>query len=225
MNLLRKLKYLMPSHRRAIEREMKEELESLAAIAHSEEARRELGSLSRAAEEARAVWSWTWLEQLFGDFRYAWRTMRHNPGFTATALLSLALAIGANTAIFSLINAILLRTLPVNHPGSLVVLSSLSRDGQEDNFGYPDYQILRDGNRAFSGILAAASQERVDVGMGNETEVALRKVVSSNYFSVLGVQAFLGRVFSDHDDNAQVAVISNRFWKRSFGGSPSVAGK
>src|SRR5581483_10089549 len=129
MSIFRKLKYLAPSHRRALERDMREELESLAAIAQGEEARRELGNLTRAAEEARAVWSWTWLEQLWGDVRYAARTMRHSPGFAATALLSLALAIGANTAIFSLMNAILLRTLPVNHPEGLVALSTLSQDG------------------------------------------------------------------------------------------------
>ncbi|MGI9074532.1 MAG: ABC transporter permease [Bryobacteraceae bacterium] len=225
MNIVRKLKYLVPSHRRAIERDMREELESLAAIAHAQEARRELGNLTRAAEEARAVWSWTWLEQLREDVRYAARTMRHSLGFTATALLSLALAIGANTAIFSLMNAILLRTLPVSHPESLVVLSTLSQDGRIDNFGYQDYLTVSNGNRAFSGVLGASSQARIDVGMGAETEVALRKVVSDNYFSVLGVQPLIGRVFSNKDEGIQVAVISNRFWERSFAGSPSAIGK
>jgi putative ABC transport system permease protein len=225
VNILRKLPYLVPSRRRAFERDMKEELESLAAIAQSKEARQELGNLTRAAEEARAIWSWTWLEQLWGDVRYAARTMRHSPGFTATALLSLALAIGANTAIFSVINAILLKSLPVKHPESLVVLSSFSRDGRVGDFGHTDYLILRNGNRAFSGVLAASSQEHIDVGIGAETEVALRKIVSSNYFSVLGVQPFLGRVFGDEDESVQVAVISNRFWKRSFAGSSSVVGK
>jgi len=225
MNIFRKLAYLAPSRRRALERDMREELASLAAIARSQEARRELGNLTSAAEEARAVWSWTWLEQLRGDVRYAARTMRRSPGFTATALLSLALAMGANTAIFSLMNAILLKTLPVSHPESLVVLSSISRDGGVDNFGYPDYLIVRNGNRAFSGVLAASSQERVDAGMGADTEVVLRKIVSSNYFSVLGVRPFLGRVFGNQDDSMQVAVIGNRFWKRSFAESPSVVGK
>src|SRR5712692_8618784 len=220
MSILRKLKYLAPSHRRALERDMREELESLAAIAQSQEARLELGTLTRAAEEARAVWSWTWLEQLCGDVRYASRTIRHSPAFTAAAVLSLALGIGANTAIFSLMNAILLKTLPVGHPESLVVLASFSRDGRVGDFGYPDYLIVRNGNRAFSGVLAASSQVRINVGIGAETEVALRMIVSSNYFSVLGVSPFLWRAFSHEDESLQVAIVSHAFWKRSFGGAP-----
>ena len=225
MSFLGKLKYLLPSHRRALERDMSEELESLADLAQSEESRRELGNLTRAAEEARAVWSWTWLEQLCGDARYALRTMRQSPGFTATAVLSLALGIGANTAIFSLIDAILLKSLPVSHPESLVVLASFSREGRVGDFGYPDYLVMRDGNHAFSGLLAASSLESIDVGLGAETEVAQRKIVSTNYFQVLGVQPVLGRAFGNEDENLQVAVIGERFWKRSFSGSPSVVGK
>src|SRR5260370_31201060 len=108
MGVWRKFKYLLPSYRRAQERDMQEELESLSAMAEA----RDLGNVTRAAEEARAVWSWTWLEQLCRDVQYALRTMRHSPGFTATAALSLALGIGANTAIFSLIDALMLRWLP-----------------------------------------------------------------------------------------------------------------
>ena len=172
------------------------------------------------------MWSWMWFDQLCADVRYAWRTMRRSPGFTATALLTLTLAIGAEyCAIFSVINAVLLRTLPVNHPESLVVLSSYSREGRVGDFGYPDYLIVRDGNRTFSGVLAASSQERVDVGIGAETEVALRKIVSGNYFFVLGVQPLLGRAFSDEDENLQVAVVSNRFWKLSLAGSPAIVGQ
>jgi predicted permease len=225
MSISRKLKYLVPSYRRAVERDIREELESLAAIADSLQDRRELGSLARAAEEARAVWGWVWAEQLWADVRFAFRSMWQNRGFTATAVLSLALAIGANTAIFSLINAILLKTLPVNHPESLVVLTSLSRDGQADNFSYSDYRVLRDGNRSFSGVLAASSQQRVNVGWGTETESVLRKVVSDNYFSVLGVQPTLGRSFSSEDENLPVAIVSNGFWKRSLAGSLSAVGK
>ena len=186
---------------------------------------RRFGGVEQVKEECRDARGVAWLEGLLQDLRYGLRQLSHNPGFTAVAVLTLALGIGANTAIFSLLDAILLRTLPVSHPENLVVLASFSRNGRVGDFGYPDYLTLRDGNRAFTGVLAASSQRRIDVGMGAETEVALRKIVSTNYFSVLGVQPFLGRVFSNEDERMQVAVISNRFWKRSLAGSPSVVGK
>ncbi len=206
-----------------------EEQENLESGMPPEEAHyaalRRFGNVTLAQERSREMWGWNSVETFLQDLRYGLRQLRRSPGFTAVAVLTLALGIGANTAIFSLIDAILLRTLPVSHPESLVVLASFSRDGRVGDFGYPDYLIVRDGNRAFSGVLAASSQARIDVGMGAETEVALRKIVSTNYFSVLGVQPFLGRVFSNEDESLQVAVISNRFWKRSFAGSPSVVGK
>ena len=187
-------------------------------------ARRQFGNATLLKETSRELWSFHSMEILWQDLRYGLRGLRKNPGFTAVAVMTLALGIGANTAIFSLLDAILLRTLPVSHPESLVVLASFSRNGRIGDFGYPDYLIVRAGNRTFSGVLAASSQERVDAGRGTETEVALRKIVSTNYFSVLGVHPSLGRAFSNEDENVQVAVISNGFWRRSFGGSPSVVG-
>lgn len=198
----------MPSHRRTLEREMREELESLAVIVQADEARPELGSLTRAAEEARRVWSWTWPEQLCADIRYAFRTICRSPGFTTTAVLSLALGIGANTAIFSLINTILLKSLPVSHPESLVVLVSFSRNERIGNFGYRDYRVLRDGNSVFSGLLAASNLLHTHIGMDAEMDAAQYKIVSSNYFSVLDVQPALGRLFIKDDENQQVAVIA-----------------
>jgi putative ABC transport system permease protein len=225
MSIWGKLKHLAPSYRRAAEQEMNEELESIAAIARANGERRDLGNLTRTAEEARTIWTWNWLEQLAGDVRYAWRTMRRSPGFTATALVSLALGIGANTAIFSLMNAILLKTLPVSQPERLVALTSFSRDERVGSFGYPDYLALRDGNNAFSGLLAASSLQPVHAGIGSDSEAAQRKIVSDNYFSVLGVQPVLGRLFAAGDETQPVAVISDRLWKRRFGGDPAAAGR
>src|SRR5712692_11235330 len=150
MSAWRKLKYLLPSYRRAQERDMQEELESLAAIAEP----RELGNLTRAAEEARAVWGWTWLEQLWRDVRYALRTMRHSPGFTATAVLSLALGIGANTAIFSLIDALMLRWLPVRDPRELVQLKMQAARAAPpgESFSYAIVTGLADQKDIFSSV-------------------------------------------------------------------------
>ena len=106
-----------------------------------------------------------------------------------------------------------------------MVLASFSRDGRVGDFGYPDYLVTRDGSHVFSGLLAASSLESIDVGFGAGTEAAQRKIVSTNYFQVLGVQPVLGRVFTSSDENLQVAVIGDRFWKRSLAGSPSVVGK
>lgn len=188
-------------------------------------ARIDLGGVERVKEQCRDMRQVNYIENIAQDFRYGLRQLRHNAGFTAVAVLTLALGTGANTAIFSLIDAILLRALPVSHPESLVVLSSYSRNGREGDFGYSDYRIIRDGNRTFAGVLAASSPRPIDVGMGTETEVVLRKIVSTNYFSVLGVQALVGRTFNSEDENLQVAVISNRFWHRSFASSPSVLWK
>ena len=122
-------KYLLPGFRRAAERDMQEEMDALAALAD----RRELGNLTLAAENARAAWGWSWLESIGRDVQYAFRVLRRQPGFTAVAVLSLALGIGANAAIFSLIDALLWRDLPVSNPARLVKLGEccppISRSG------------------------------------------------------------------------------------------------
>ena len=188
-------------------------------------ANRKLGNSTLIREEVFQMNSFGFVETLWQDARFGLRMLRKNPGFAAVAILTLALSIGVNTAIFSLLDAILLRALPVSHPESLVLLSSFSRDSRVGDFGYEDYRRLRDGNQAFAGILAASSQARIDVVTDLDTEAALRKIASANYFSVLGVRPALGRVFNNEDDNLPVLVISNGFWKRSFSGSPSVIGK
>jgi predicted permease len=188
-------------------------------------ANRKLGNSTLIREEIFYMNSLGFVETLWQDVRYGLRMLLKNPGFTMVAILTLALGIGVNTAIFSLVDAILLRTLPVSHPESLLVLASFSHDSRVGDFGYPDYLLLRDGSKAFAGILAASSQARIDVETGADTESALRKIVSANYFSVLGVQPSQGRVFGNDDDDLPLAVISDAFWKRSFSSSPSVLGR
>ena len=169
------------------------------------------------------------------DLRYAARQLLKNPGFSAVAVLTLALGIGANTALFTVINAVLLRSLPVKNPDELVqVIVSAGASGPNYAFSYPFYERLRDGGRSLSGLFAAGGvglKDRLMVTNGDNASIEFvrAQAVSGNFFSVLGVPAMLGRTFADADDrpgNPQaVAVISHGYWQRRFGGDGSVVGK
>ena len=165
MSTWRKLKHLLPSYRRAQERDMQEELESLAAIAEPQE----LGNMTRVAEEARAIWSWIWLEQLYCDVQYAFRTMRRSPGFTTTAVLSLALGIGANSAIFQVLDAVVLRSLPVRDPQHLVLLQGIHQ-GKSVGFSYPLFREMAARQNVAEGIFAAYDFP-VETALLRDTEV------------------------------------------------------
>ncbi|HEV2690844.1 MAG TPA: ABC transporter permease [Bryobacteraceae bacterium] len=192
------------------------------------DARMKLGGVDTVKEQYRDRRGIPLIETTWQDLRYALRMLRKAPGFTAVAILSLALGIGANTAIFSLVNAVMLRTLPVNRPDRLVLLTPVDRGNFEGNFAYPDYQRLRDRNQSFSGVIASGSLDRADIALGGATERMDGELVSGNYFSVLGVQAAAGRLLGDQDDRTgapAAAVISHGFWKRSFAADPSALGK
>lgn len=197
-----------------------------------EEARREallkLGGVEQVKEQVRDRRGVPLLETTWQDLRYAVRVLRRTPAFTGVAILSLALGIGANTAIFSLVNALLLRSLPVSHPGQLVLLTPIDKGNFEGNFAYPDYQRLRDRNQVFSGLIASGSLNRADVIVGGFAEQLNGEIVSGNYFSVLGVHAAAGRLLADDDDRLTappVAVISHRFSVQRFGGPGAALGK
>jgi len=191
-------------------------------------ARRALGNAALLKEDVRAQWGWVFLDRLKQDFGYALRGMGRTPAFTAMAVLSLSLGIGANTAIFTLLNAVLLKTLPVPAPEQLVQLLRKHPSGEAVTFPYPHYAEFRDGNQVFSGV-AAFSSFATDVVINGETTRAASVVATGDFFSVLGVQARLGRVFTPEDDRegAQtvVAVISDEYWRRMFGGDPEVIGR
>ena len=171
------------------------------------------------------------------DLRYALRQLRKSPAFTAIAVLTLALGIGANTAIFTLLDQALLRTLPVNHPEQLVRLrytgsntgriSAFGGDSH-DYFSYPMYRDLRDKNAVFSGVLAN-DQTQVGVQWQNQTDLASAEIVSGNYFDVLGVRPAFGRLFVPADDAAKngnpVVVLGFNYWKSHFGSDPRVVGQ
>ncbi|HXB75468.1 MAG TPA: ABC transporter permease [Candidatus Acidoferrales bacterium] len=166
------------------------------------------------------------------DLRYAVRSLRKAPLFTAVAVFSLALGIGANTAIFTLINQLILQLLPVQHPEELVLLtargSHYGSNTGANSISYPMYQDFRDKNEVFRGMFCRYG-ELFSLTTGGRTELVTGELVSGNYFPVLGVGAALGRVFTAQDDLIQgghpLAVLGYGFWKTRFGGDPGVLGK
>jgi predicted permease len=207
---------LLPSRRAALEREMKEELESLAAMAEPGE----LGNLTRAAEEARPVWNWTWLDQLYRDLQYALRAMRHNRGFTSTAILSLALGIGANTAIFSLIDALMLRWIPARDPQELVQLKMRTGNSTRagESFSWAIVTALAEQRDIFAGV-GGFSAARFDVGPRGSTVHVPGAWVTGDYYETLGLNPAAGRLLTREDDQSGaplVAVISDGYWERQF---------
>jgi putative ABC transport system permease protein len=190
-------------------------------------AHRQFGNLTSLTENSREAWGWTWLDRFGQDLRYAARTLAGNPGFTATATLSLVLGIGANSAIFSLINALMLRSLPVADPDRLV---QVVEEGNNTNFTNPLWEQIRDSQHGLAGLLAFDSS-RFDLSAGGESRFAEGLLVSGSYFRVLGVPAIRGRVFAGDDDRhgggaaGPVAVISYAFWQREFQGDPQMIGR
>jgi predicted permease len=166
------------------------------------------------------------------DLRYAIRTLRKSPLFTAVAVLSLALGIGANTAIFTLIHRLILQYLPVRNPEELVLLTARGQHYGSNTganaLSHPMYQDFRDQNKVFSGMFCRHGMT-FSVAAGGRTELVAGETVSGNYFPVLGVGAALGRVFTASDDLRQsghpVAVLSYGYWKSRFGGDASILGK
>jgi putative ABC transport system permease protein len=186
-----------------------------------------------------AVWDALWMQSyrledaMFQDLRYGVRMLLKHKGFTLVAVLTLALGIGANTGVFSLIDALFLRMLPVNEPQRLALFTIGGRQ-REDSFPYPLYQQFRDRSSSFSGVIAAASGRRMRITVSESegdarVESAQGQMVSGNFFSVLGVIAAHGRTLIEEDDRVgnpqSVAVISYGFWQRRFGGDPAVLSK
>ena len=169
---------------------------------------------------------------LLQDLRFALRTLRKSPLFTAVSVLSLALGIGANTAIFTLINQLILQLLPVKHPEQLVLLTSrgnhYGNNTGANAISYPMYQDFRDKNQVFSSMFCRWGTT-LSLSFGGKTELVSAELVSGNYFPVLGVGAAVGRVFTASDDLYQgghpLAVLSNGYWKSRFGGDPGIVGQ
>src|SRR5215472_14447992 len=197
-------------------------------------ARRALGNTTLVKEEVREMWGWTSVERLIQDLRYAIRVLRKAPVFTAAALLSITLGIAANTTVFSLIDAMWFRTLPVRDAEQLVRvyvwgLPKGARNPGTDSFSWPLYDAVRRRSTVLKDLVAHYSTAPLQVSDGGETSEIQGAVVSANYFPMLGIQPALGRFFLPEEDQVRgrdaVAVISMDLWQRRFGGDPSVLGR
>jgi predicted permease len=262
MNWLRELarRLRMLVHRRQFDADIEEELrlhlemreqQQIEAGISADEARhaalRRFGNPTLLAEKSHSAWGWRWFEELTQDAGYGLRLLCRNPSFTTIAVLTLALGIGANTAIFSLIDAVMLKLLPVEKPEQLVLLNwvapgwpymihSLTGDSNRDksgrststSFSYPIFEDIRAHVQAFSAVLAFADGGRVNLGVSREAGVAESQLVSGDFFSTLGVTASIGRTITPADDEqgaSPVATISYNYWVRRFGRDPQIVGK
>jgi predicted permease len=200
---------------------------------------RAFGGVTQIEERCREMRGTKWIEDLGRDVEYALRTFRRSPLFTLVAVLSLAIGIGANTAIFSLITALLLRPLPVEQPDRLVAIGNPIRTGslsdgsiRGDLYSYPMYRQIRDRNHAFSGVYASGRTGHLQVrlaGAAGDLERVRGRLVSGNFFSVLGVRAAQGRAFTPAEDRAPgaspVVVVSHDFWVRRLSRDPAALGR
>ena len=237
MGLYRRFVNLLRSNRLSadIDREMAfhmaERADDLVAGGMSEddarrEARRRFGNPGMQKERTRDADVMTWLESVGADVRYAVRALRASPGFALVTIVSLGLGIGANTAIFSLINAVVLKSLPVTHPEELVRVTMGESEGGAV-FTNPIWEQIRDRQDMFSGVFAYGN-ERFNLTAGGEVRRARGVMVSGDYFSTLGVRPEAGRLLARTDDVRgcpAVAVLGHGFWQSEFGGSPSAVGK
>jgi predicted permease len=245
----RRLRMLVGGRRldRDLEEEMRlhlellqqEKLESgMTAEGARAAARRKFGNVTALRERSHAAWGWEWLEHLAQDARYGMRGMLRSPGVTAVALLSLALGIGANTAIFSLMDTVMLRSLPVEEPDRLVLFGNGLDEGISDGFpntllySYPFYREMRNRNAVFSEVAAAFSMTARVHGFvegDGEAEAMNLQLVSGSYFPMLGVRALEGRLLFEEDDRTEgghpVAVVSHAWWTRRMARDSSVLGK
>ena len=248
--LWRRLQWFL--HRNRHQRELEEEIYfhlALKARQHGgiEAAHRHFGNVTLIKEDSRRMWIGTFAEQFAQDIRYGLRAMSANKLFTTMAVLSLALGIGANTAIYSFMDAIMLRAMPVHNPRDLVLLNwrakgdadviHMQRGTQYDdpggvnvspNFPFQAFEFLRDNNHAFSTLFAYDGAGRLNLVIDGQAELGETEYVSGGYFSGLGIIPAAGRLISPDDDRegaTPVAVISYGFWQRRFASSPNAIGK
>jgi hypothetical protein len=208
-------------------REQKRQSEGLAAAEARTQTRREFGNASGFMETCRELWTFTWLETLWQDLKYGIRMLRRSPAFTAVAVLSLTLGIGVNAAFFCLVNALLLKPLPVPNPEQLVRIQIGAGNNPYIHLTCPMFQAIRKQGRLFSEV-AGWSGTRFLLGPGINGRFVSGVSASGSYFAMLGIDAQLGRTFTEEDDQAGsplVAVLSHDLWMREFQADPGIIGQ
>jgi len=190
---------------------------------------RKFGNVTQVQEDMRSVWSFIWLEQLLQDLRYGLRSLARTPGFAAVAIITMALGIGANTAIFSVVYAAMLKPLPYAHPGQLVnVFEEKVQEGAtRGGVSYPNFEEWREQNHVFSELAGIAQHELTLTGYG-EPSVVTVGAATSGLFSMLGVQPMAGRTFLPEDGKlgaAPVVIVSEDLWRSQLGADPNLVGK
>jgi predicted permease len=196
----------------------------LSPDAAQRQARLELGSRERYKDEARTAFGLRWLDDLQHDARYALRSLRRSPGFAITAILSMALGVGANTIVFSVVNSLLFRPLPVQQSERLLFVNQ----GSSSNQSFPAYRDLRDRAQTIDGAIAYRLS-RIAVGDAQSAEKYWGYLATGNYFDFLGLQPAVGRFFHAEDEKgpnaSPFAVLSYDFWQTRFHGDPQIAGQ
>ena len=195
-------------------------------------ARRQFGNVTLLEEDSREVWRWPSTESFLADLRYGLRTLRKNPGFTAVAVLTLALGIAVNATMFSLVSAFLLRRPPGRDPEHVAVVTSLNpAQGflpDANPVSAPNFITWREANHVFADMAAADENRTVSLTSQGQPQALRSAAVSPNYFSVLGVSPELGRAFSDGEDQQgrdHVVILSHDLWERQFGSDASLIGR
>jgi predicted permease len=190
-------------------------------------ARREFGNLGLVKEVTRDVWGWGSLERLTQDLKFGLRILAKSPGFAAVAILTLALGIGANTALFSVVNGILLNPLPYPQPEQLVSLAESKPNFDSGSISFPNFRDWHKDNRTFSAMGVSRSYSYNLTGKGGAEQVEA-EFVSSDYLTLLGVKPVIGRLFAEGEDEigaSPIVLIGEGFWIRKFGGTPDILGQ
>jgi predicted permease len=216
---------------RDLERDIREHIEmetrdNLERGMSQEEARsaalRKFGNVALVMEDTRAVWQWMWLERLVQDLRYAVRTLRRNPGFAAVAILTLALGIGMNTAVFSVVNAVLIRPLSYPNPERLLWLANYNEAFKMEAVAGPDFLDWREQAKSFDKMACYAYND-MTIATADSADQSMVAPVSDDFWPIIGVRPELGRLFAPGERDA--IILSHRLFVRRFGGDPEVVGK